>query len=95
MDRISRCSQGVEGFRFGNFRIGSLLFADDVVLLVSSGRDLQLSLMRFAAECEVAETIVVSQKRVECPLRVGNEDEEHTYTSSDMVSTIGHQEAPP
>ncbi|KAK0154090.1 LINE-1 retrotransposable element ORF2 protein [Merluccius polli] len=50
MDRISRCSQGVEGVRFGDIRIGSLLFADDVVLLASSDRELQLSLDRFAAE---------------------------------------------
>ncbi|TWW78160.1 R2DM Retrovirus-related Pol polyprotein from type II retrotransposable element [Takifugu flavidus] len=28
MDRISRCSHGVEGVRFGDHRIGSLLFAD-------------------------------------------------------------------
>ena len=54
MDRISRRSQGVEGFQFGNLRIGSLLFADDVVLLASLGRDLQLSLERFAAEFEAA-----------------------------------------
>ena len=33
MDRISRCSKGVEGVRFGDLRIVSLLFADDVVLL--------------------------------------------------------------
>jgi len=52
MDRISRYSQGIEGVRFGILRIGSLLFADDVVLLASSGRDLQLSLERSAAECE-------------------------------------------
>ena len=42
MDRISRRSQGVEGVRFGDLRIGSLLFADDVVLLASSDRDLQI-----------------------------------------------------
>ncbi|TWW71552.1 R2DM Retrovirus-related Pol polyprotein from type II retrotransposable element [Takifugu flavidus] len=41
MDRISTCSHGVEGVRFGKLRIGSLLFADDVVLLASSARDLQ------------------------------------------------------
>jgi len=67
---------------FGDLRIGSLLFADDVVLLASSGRDHQLSLERFAAECEAAgmrigtsksETIVLSRKKVECSLRVGNE----------------------
>lgn len=51
MDRISRRSLGVEGVRFGDLRIKSLLFADDVVLLASSGRDLQLSLDRFTAEC--------------------------------------------
>ncbi|TWW65506.1 R2DM Retrovirus-related Pol polyprotein from type II retrotransposable element [Takifugu flavidus] len=54
MDRISRCSHGVEGIRFGDLRIASLLFADDVVLLASSARDLQLSLDRFAAACEAA-----------------------------------------
>ncbi len=82
MNRISRRSQGVEGVRFGDLRIGSLLFADDVVLLASSGRDLQLSLDRFAAGCEVAgmristsksKYMVLSWKRVECPLRVGDE----------------------
>ena len=65
-----------------DLRIGSLLFADDVVLLASSGRDLRPSLERFAAKCEAAgmristsksETMVLSWKRVECPLRVGNE----------------------
>uniref|UniRef100_A0A3B5Q4K1 Reverse transcriptase domain-containing protein n=1 Tax=Xiphophorus maculatus TaxID=8083 RepID=A0A3B5Q4K1_XIPMA len=79
MDRISRRSQGVEGIRFGGLRISSLLFADDVVLLASSDRDLRLSLERFAAECEAAgmrisasksEAMVLSRKRVECLLRV-------------------------
>ena len=82
MDRISRHSQDVEGVRFGDLRIGSLLFADDVVLLASSDRDLQLSLDRFAAECEAAgmristsksESMVLNRKRVECTLRVGGE----------------------
>ncbi|KAI3358076.1 hypothetical protein L3Q82_003087 [Scortum barcoo] len=56
MDRISRRSQGPEGVRFGNHRISSLLFADadDVVLMASSGQDLQHVLERFAAECEAA-----------------------------------------
>nr|XP_049580441.1 charged multivesicular body protein 1a isoform X3 [Syngnathus scovelli] len=82
MDRISRRSRGVEGVRFGDLSIASLLFADDVVLLASSGRDLQLSLERFAAECEAvgmrvstskSESMVLDRKRVECPLRIGDE----------------------
>ncbi|TWW57747.1 R2DM Retrovirus-related Pol polyprotein from type II retrotransposable element [Takifugu flavidus] len=82
MDRISRCSHGVEGIRFGDLRIASLLFADDVVLLASSARDLQLSLDRFAAACEAAgmristsksEAMVLNRKKVECLLRVKEE----------------------
>ncbi|KAI3355481.1 hypothetical protein L3Q82_018317 [Scortum barcoo] len=82
MDRISRRSQGPEGVRFGNHRISSLLFADDVVLLASSSQDLQRVLERFAAECEAAgmristsksEAMVLDRKRVACPLRVGGE----------------------
>ncbi|KAI3355041.1 hypothetical protein L3Q82_017918 [Scortum barcoo] len=62
---------------FGNHRISSLLFADDVVLLASSGQDLQHVLERFAAECEAAgmristsksEAMVLDRKRVACPL---------------------------
>ncbi|KAI3375665.1 hypothetical protein L3Q82_003973 [Scortum barcoo] len=75
-------SQGPEGVRFGNHRISSLLFADDVVLMASSGQDLQHVLERFAAECEAAgmristsksEAMVLDRKRVACPLRVGGE----------------------
>ncbi|KAI3352720.1 hypothetical protein L3Q82_019300 [Scortum barcoo] len=82
MDRISRRSQGPEGVRFGNHRISSLLFADDVVLLASSSQDLQRVLEQFAAECEAAgmristsksEAMVLDRKRVACPLRVGGE----------------------
>uniref|UniRef100_A0A3B3HV32 Reverse transcriptase domain-containing protein n=1 Tax=Oryzias latipes TaxID=8090 RepID=A0A3B3HV32_ORYLA len=43
MDRISRRSQGPEGIWFGDHRISSLLFADDVVLLASSSQDLQFN----------------------------------------------------
>ncbi|KAI3360356.1 hypothetical protein L3Q82_014668 [Scortum barcoo] len=80
--QISRRSQGPEGVRFGNHRISSLLFADDVVLLASSGQDLQHVLERFAAECEAAgmristsksEAMVLDRKRVACPLQVGGE----------------------
>ncbi|TWW59155.1 hypothetical protein D4764_06G0006850 [Takifugu flavidus] len=64
------------------WQIGSLLFADDVVLLASSARDLQLSLDRFAAACEAAgmkistsksEAMVLNRKKVECLLRVKEE----------------------
>ncbi|KAI3355762.1 hypothetical protein L3Q82_004334 [Scortum barcoo] len=82
--QISRRSQGPEGVRFGNHRISSLLFADDVVLLASSSQDLQHVLERFAAECEgeaagmristsKSEAMVLDRKRVACPLRVGGE----------------------
>ncbi|TWW61062.1 TNF receptor-associated factor 2 [Takifugu flavidus] len=73
--KIVRCSHG-------DLRIASLLFADDVVLLASSARDLQLSLDRFAAACEAAgmristsksEAMVLSRKKVECLLRVKEE----------------------
>ncbi|KAI3357457.1 hypothetical protein L3Q82_015500, partial [Scortum barcoo] len=64
--------------------ISSLLFADDVVLMMaSSSQDLQrVVLERFAAECEAAgmristsksEAMVLDRKRVACPLWVGGE----------------------
>jgi len=68
--------------RFGDLRIASLLFADDVVLLATSDFDLQHSLGRFAAECEAvgmrvstskSEAMVLCQKMVEFSLRVGSE----------------------
>ncbi|KAK3544651.1 hypothetical protein QTP86_022466 [Hemibagrus guttatus] len=82
MDRISRRSQGMEGVRFGDHRISSLIFADDVVLLASSGLDLQNALGCFAAECEAAgmrvstsksEAMVLDRKKVACTLQVGGE----------------------
>ncbi|KAK3542195.1 hypothetical protein QTP86_017365 [Hemibagrus guttatus] len=82
MDRISRRSQGLEGVRFGDHRISSLIFADDVVLLASSGLDFQHALGRFAAECEAAgmrvstsksEAMVLDRKKVACTLQVGGE----------------------
>ncbi len=80
MDRISRRSQGPEGVGFGDHAISSLLFADDVVVLATSDQDLQHALGRFAAECEAvgmrisaskSEAMVLSRKRVACPLQVG------------------------
>ncbi|KAK3544860.1 hypothetical protein QTP86_027529, partial [Hemibagrus guttatus] len=82
MDRISRRSQGLEGVRFGDHRISSLIFADDVVLLAPSSLDLQHALGRFAAECESAgmrvstsksEAMVLDRKKVSCTLQVGGE----------------------
>ncbi len=82
MDRISRRSQGPEGVWFGDHRISSVLFADDVVLLASLGLDLQRALGRFAVECDVAgmrintsksEAMVLDRKQVACPLQVGGE----------------------
>ncbi|TWW59885.1 hypothetical protein D4764_06G0014150 [Takifugu flavidus] len=82
IDRISRCSRGVEGVEFGRWKISSLLFADDVVLLAPSSKDLQHMLGRFTTECEAAwmristsksESMVLARKKVECLLRVGEE----------------------
>ena len=62
--------------------VAYLLFADDMVLLASSNSDLQLSLGRFAAECEAvgmristseSEAVVLGRKRVDCPLQVKEE----------------------
>ena len=78
MDRIFRHSQSVERFRFGDLNIGSLLFADDVVLLAPSICELQLSLDRFTAEGEAAamrisslKSAVTARKKLSCHLRVG------------------------
>ncbi|KAK3535777.1 hypothetical protein QTP70_021095, partial [Hemibagrus guttatus] len=77
MDRISRCSQGLEGVQFGDHRISSLLFADDI-LLAPSSQDLQCALGCFAAECEAAgmristsksEAMVLDRKKVACTLQ--------------------------
>ncbi|KAK3564604.1 hypothetical protein QTP86_023765, partial [Hemibagrus guttatus] len=80
--KISRRSQGLEGVRFGDHRISSLIFADDVVLLAPSSLDLQHALGCFAAECEAAgmrvstsksEAMVLDWKKVACTLQVGGE----------------------
>ena len=58
-------------FCFGDLRIGSLLFADDAVLLASSVRDLQFSLHQFVAETarmrintSESQALVLSQKKL-------------------------------
>ncbi|KAK3508670.1 hypothetical protein QTP70_003319 [Hemibagrus guttatus] len=82
LSRISRRGQGLEGVRFGDHGISSLIFADDVVLLAPSSLELQHALGRFAAECEVAgmrvstsksEAMVLDRKKVACTLQVGGE----------------------
>ena len=59
-----------------------MLFANDVVLLVSSSRNLQQAQGQFASECEAvvrristskSEAKVFSWKRVDCQLQVGGE----------------------
>ena len=83
MDRISRCSRGVEGLQVGDLKIASLRFADDAVLMAPSALDLQHSLDQFLAECGAAgmkistsksEAMILGRKPVDCLLRVGNED---------------------
>lgn len=68
----------MESVRFGDIQIASPLFADDVVLLTSSDRDLQHALGWFAAECEAVGVsvssskmgaMVLCQKSVDCSLK--------------------------
>jgi len=44
IDRISKCSSVEDGVWFGNLRVASLLFVDDVILLASSSYDFQRAL---------------------------------------------------
>ena len=78
MNRILRRSREEEGVQFGNIRVASLLFADDVVLLASPSQDFQLTLERFMAKCEAAgmkvnsfdsEANVLNRKKVGCFVR--------------------------
>ncbi len=82
MDRISRPSRWEESVWFGDLRIASLLFADDVVLFASPDRDLQHTLGWFAAEWQAvgmrvstykSEAMVLCWKTVDCSLWVGSE----------------------
>ncbi|KAK3534690.1 hypothetical protein QTP86_020345 [Hemibagrus guttatus] len=75
-------ARGWEGVWFGDHRISSLLFADDVILLALSSLDLQHALGCFAAECEAAgmrvstsksEAMVLDRKNVACTLQVRGE----------------------
>lgn len=56
IEKISRCSQGGLGVGFRDLRITSLLFADDVILLTSTDRDLQHTPGSCVAECEAVES---------------------------------------
>lgn len=76
LHRDCPCSQLVEGFHFGGLRILFLLFADIVVLLVSSGSGLVRTgvfhscVMRWELESASpkSEAMVVSEKRVNLSL---------------------------
>jgi len=79
--RILRRSRDEESVRFGELT-ASLLFANNVVLLATSDRDLQHTLGWFTAECEAvrmrvstskSKAMVLCRKTVECCLRVGRE----------------------
>ncbi|TWW59340.1 hypothetical protein D4764_06G0008700 [Takifugu flavidus] len=79
-DRLSYL-QGLATEEFFDY-LGNFSPGDDVVLLASSARDLQLSLDRFAAACEAdgmkismskSEAMVLNRKKVECLLRVKEE----------------------
>ena len=68
---------------WGSLRVSSLLFAGDVVLLDPSHECLQHTLERFATKCKavgmristsMSESVVLSQKRMACPLQVGGEN---------------------
>ncbi|KAL7851912.1 hypothetical protein SRHO_G00176970 [Serrasalmus rhombeus] len=78
MDRVSGRSRGQEGIMCGGWRVASLLFEDDVVLLAESHGCLQCSLEQFTAECEAvgmwistskSESMVLARKRMACPLQ--------------------------
>lgn len=62
----------MKGISFGGVRIRDLLLADHVVLMASSGRDLQLSLKQFAAKCVAVERGITICKS-ETLLQVGDE----------------------
>ena len=78
-----------EGVWFGNLRVASLLFADDILLYAFSSYDLQHSLERFAAKREAAgmkvslSAIVLNWKRMESYLQV-------RYGSLSQEEEVGH-----
>ncbi|TWW54834.1 hypothetical protein D4764_0259720, partial [Takifugu flavidus] len=78
----SRSLVWIAGCKSDSFQISSLLFANDVVLLAPSSKDLQHMLGQFATECEAvgmristsrSEAMVLARKKVECLLWVGEE----------------------
>ena len=77
MDKLSRTDECVT---IGRCKISWLLFADDLVLLVSSESGLQQALYSFAATCDIAEMKISTFKTeilhllrnlVQCSLQVG------------------------
>lgn len=61
------------GVRFGGFRILSLLFADDVVLSTSHMRPAKCQVAGMKTSTSTSEAMVLAQKRVDCPLQVGED----------------------
>ena len=87
MERISRRRSVAEGIRFSVLQTLSRLFAYDVVLLASLGR--------FAVKCQAAgiristcksEAMVLSQKRVDCPLWVSYRESHSPKWRSSSIS---------
>lgn len=58
---VPRCS-GWESAKSGDFRNASMLFADNVVLLASSDRNLQHTLGQFALQCQAVGMKVSTSK---------------------------------
>lgn len=70
-DRVSSQSRGLERVQLGDLEIASVVFADGVALLASSGGDFQHARCRFETEREVA--TVICSKMVDRPFQLGSE----------------------
>ena len=67
-------SRGIamESVWFGNLRVTSLFFVDDVVLLASSSQDLHGALEGFPAKCEVARIKVNTSREIHRRIRASS-----------------------
>lgn len=87
MDMVSRCSQG-GGRPVGDIRTTPRLFADDVVLLSLSDRDIQHALGQFAADCE-AEWVAAQSRKVQVSWGFCSKSKTVPYEM--YVMTLDHQ----